>query len=342
MKDALNVKNLKIGYKNHKTEIPIGPEINFSIKNGELAMLIGQNGIGKSTLLKTLCKLIPNISGHITINSTNIEEISIKQLASQIAFVSTANNIPFRISIFDMVALGRSPYLNWIGRLDKKDIEIVNSAIEDMELTKLKDKSFLEVSDGERQKALIARALSQNTPVIILDEPTAYLDLLNKYNIIHRLANIAHEQGKAILLSTHDLNIALAEADKMLIMFPDKFVEGAPEDLQLKNYINEIFKNKLNIDPVTGVIKKNKTPKASVRIIGEKINRTVFHLTQNAMERIEIMPVKEDENAEILVKIEKTDSEYRWLIERINTSIPCKNIYELCLELKKIINSEIF
>ncbi|MGC8804113.1 MAG: ABC transporter ATP-binding protein [Bacteroidales bacterium] len=338
MSSALEVRNLQIGYNHHNREFCAGP-LSFSLQQGELAMLIGPNGVGKSTLLRTLARLTRPISGEIFINAIPMESIARSEMARFVAFVSTETSFPFYLSIYDLIALGRIPYLNWLGRLTDFDRRIVDRAIEQMQLGHLKNKQLQEVSDGERQKALIARALAQDTPLILLDEPTAFLDLVNKHNIIHLLSDIAHQQQKTVLLTTHDLNIAIAEADRLLIMHDNNFLSGAPEDLQLKNQINLLFKRQYRFDPLTGMLKRQRVAQHKVIVVvPPSVSRTVARLTQKALERVGYEVVEEESNIRII--IHKHDEEYQWIIElkgsRSSEAIVCADIYTLCRRLSDL------
>jgi len=331
MSSALEVRNLRIGYGRCEREFRAGPFF-FSLQHGELAMLIGPNGVGKSTLLRTMAKLIRPLSGEVTINGTAIGSIPRNEMARYVAFVSTETSFPFYLSIYDLIALGRIPYLNWMGRLSAADRKIVEQAIDQVQIGHLKHKSLQEVSDGERQKALIARALAQDTPLIFLDEPTAFLDIVNKYNIIHLLSDIAHQQKKTVLLTTHDLNIAIAEADKLLVMLNDQFLTGAPEDLQLKNQLNLLFKHQFHFDPVSGTIKRHGhiQHKAIIQL-HTPVSRTVVRLTQKALERIGFETTEAD--ADIKIKLYKSENEYCWNVEidgKTGKIAKCTDIYSLC------------
>ncbi|MCH7658592.1 MAG: ATP-binding cassette domain-containing protein, partial [Bacteroidetes bacterium] len=232
---VLLTNELEIGFtvsKYRKDSVYSG--INISAANGELVALIGQNGIGKSTLLRTLANLQKALSGEILIKDTEISEYKRIEIARIISFVSTEPVRIANLKVFELVALGRFPHTNWAGRLKQGDRKVVQEAIRLVGLEGFEQKPVSEISDGERQRAMIARTLAQETGIVILDEPTAFLDLPGKYEIIQILNDLASNTGKTIIFSTHDLNIALHQADKIWLMLPGEIVAGAPEDLVLK------------------------------------------------------------------------------------------------------------
>ncbi len=272
----INLEQLSVGYPQ-----PGGPplkilqDVNFSAAHGEMVALIGSNGIGKSTLLRTVAGFQPWFSGNIKISGKNLAEISAKKIARIMSFVSTENIRVPNLSVFDLVAYGRFPYTNWIGVLTEKDKELINEAIKNVGLSGFENRPVTQISDGERQRAMIARALAQNTPVIILDEPTAYLDVSNKYEIFHLLQLLAAENGKSIVLSTHDLNIALREVDKLWILTGTKNYQGAPEDGVLRGWMNQLFSNEhIGFDAGEGEFFFKKEFKAKVKVDGEGLPLT--------------------------------------------------------------------
>jgi len=207
---------------------------------GEFIAIIGRNGTGKSTFLRSLVRLTPLLQGNIYLNDKLLSNYSTSEYARIVSFVSTDLPRTAGMTVYELVALGRFPYTNWLGSLSKSDHNEINRAIESTGLTGLKNRQILMISDGERQRAMIARTLAQNTPVIILDEPTAFLDLPNKYELAGLLSKLA-EMGKTIIISTHDTGIALRFPDKLLIIHDNFLSFGSPEDQILKGEFNKIF-----------------------------------------------------------------------------------------------------
>src|SRR5690606_32299993 len=180
MNPILKISNLKIGYKTSKTENIVAENISFSLEKGKLVALVGANGIGKSTLLKTILGFEKPFVGSILLNNKNTSEIPQKELAQYVSVVLTEKLPPSNLSVYELIALGRQPYTNWMGELSDFDKEKVEQAITLTQLQKLVSKKHFELSDGQLQKVMIARALAQDTEIMILDEPTTHLDLLHK------------------------------------------------------------------------------------------------------------------------------------------------------------------
>ncbi|HZH72259.1 MAG TPA: ABC transporter ATP-binding protein, partial [Mariniphaga sp.] len=246
MNERINIelKQLAVGYQQTgQHPIKVLQDINLSAAPGEMIALIGSNGIGKSTLLRTLAGFQPWFEGDIVFQGKSLKNLTPKQSSRILSFVSTEIIRVPNLTVFDLVAYGRFPYTNWIGMLDSSDKELISDAIQKVGLKGFEKRQVLQISDGERQRAMIARALAQDTPVIVLDEPTAYLDVSNKYEIFHLLQELAVQKNKTIVLSTHDLNIAVREVDKLWLIAPDGTFQGAPEDAVLEGWLNKLFQN---------------------------------------------------------------------------------------------------
>ncbi len=205
----LKIKNLVIGYQQ-----PVLKNINLTAQSGELIVLIGKNGSGKSTLLKTLSGILPALSGQLQLDDINIWQLSPKERAKYISIVLT-DRIDLPLSVIEFISLGRQAYTGMLDQLSNTDLAIINQIMNDLDLMKLINRSLLELSDGERQKVLIARALVQKTPVLLLDEPTTHLDIENKAVLIQKLLKISKEQQKIVIMSTHDINLMLPKTDKI-------------------------------------------------------------------------------------------------------------------------------
>ena len=210
---VISLSQLSVGYS---LSHPVISDINLELKSGQLACLIGENGIGKSTLLKTLTGFLPKLNGSLLLDNRDIESFSQRELARQVSIVLTQKPDVQNLTIEEIIGLGRSPYTGFFGRLRAEDRKVVDDAIATMGIEKLRGRMIQTLSDGERQKVMIAKALAQETSIILLDEPTAFLDFTSKAETFQSLQRMAHERDKLILLSTHDLELAVRFSDSLL------------------------------------------------------------------------------------------------------------------------------
>ena len=210
---VISLSQLSVGYT---PSHPVISDINLELRSGQLACLIGENGIGKSTLLKTLTGFLPKLKGSLLLGDRDIESFSQRELARQVSIVLTQKPDVQNLTIEEIIGLGRSPYTGFFGRLRAEDRKVVDDAIATMGIEKLRGRMIQTLSDGERQKVMIAKALAQETSIILLDEPTAFLDFPSKAETFQSLQRMAHERDKLILLSTHDLELAVRFADNLL------------------------------------------------------------------------------------------------------------------------------
>lgn len=242
-KPVLHTENLSIGYVSKKEINTIASDVRLSLEQGKLISLVGANGIGKSTLLRTITGIQQPLSGKVWLHESNIHELAPLQLAQNLSVVLTEKLPPSNLTVFELVALGRQPYTNWIGKLAGEDLDKIHHALELAQLTHLSDKKHYEISDGQLQKVLIARALAQDTPVIILDEPTTHLDLLHKVSLFRLLKKLTQEADKCILFSTHDIDLAIQLSDEMIVMTPENVFQDAPSALIRKGVFDTLFKD---------------------------------------------------------------------------------------------------
>jgi iron complex transport system ATP-binding protein len=239
----LTTSNLCIGYSSEKENKTIASNINLTLKRGELIALIGANGIGKSTLLRTLIGIQPPLSGEVILNGKNISDYDSISFAQNLSIVLTEKLPPSNLTIFEIIALGRQPYTNWLGNLSDNDILKINEAMELTQITSLANKKHFEISDGQLQNVLVARALAQDTPLIILDEPTTHLDLLHKVSLFKLLKKLAKETNKCILFSTHDIDMAIQISDEMIIMTDKSVVQDQPCNFISNGNFETLFKD---------------------------------------------------------------------------------------------------
>ena len=327
----ITVRDLSVGYKKGKKFVAIKEGINLNAHSGELIALIGSNGIGKSTLLRTLTGFQKALGGEILLNDRKLSSFQIKELARVLSFVSTEAIRVQNLRVWELLAMGRFPYTNLIGSLTEKDNHIIQRAIQQVGLSGYEDRMIDQISDGERQRAMIARTLVQDTPLIILDEPTAFLDIRNKYEIIHLLHDFVKNENKTVLFSTHDLNISTSEVDKIWLMLDDKVIEGAPEDLILAGNFDQMFhsdKVYFNSDSGDFMLRKN--------IIGSYILKgeegKIATWTGRALQRIGL--VCDGTNPLVVVNIPSDKNETIWKVEINSIEIfDCISLYELTAEL---------
>ncbi|GGH39080.1 ABC transporter ATP-binding protein [Mangrovimonas yunxiaonensis] len=250
---VLKTENLTIGYALKKQQTVIASNINITLKQGELIGLVGANGIGKSTLLRTLTKVQQPLNGAVVINGVSLAETSYLELSKSLSVVLTEQPASKNLTVFELVALGRQPYTNWVGNLSNNDISIVEKALLQTNIQPLKNKKCYELSDGQLQKVMIARALAQDTNLIILDEPTTHLDMYHKAYILKLLKKLSKETGKTILFSSHEINLAIQLCDKMIVMSHSQVISNTPCNLISKGVFNELFpEDMIAFDEKTG------------------------------------------------------------------------------------------
>lgn len=286
-KETIRVENLMTGYSDKNKKISVTNGINSSLYSGELTCLLGPNGAGKSTLLKTLSGFLPPLAGNVFIEGKNLEEYKDAELAKVIGVVLTEKISLNNMSVYELVGMGRSPYTGFWGRLDAHDKEIIEESISLVKIDELRDRMVQTLSDGERQKVMIAKALAQETPIIFLDEPTAFLDYPSKVEIMQLLQNLSRVKQKTVFLSTHDLELALQIADKIWLIDKKLGVNiGTPEDLSAQGYLGKYFEREgIIFDIDSGLFKINHKLNRDIRIEGlnERLNLLKKALSRNGI-----------------------------------------------------------
>lgn len=255
----LKTEDLSIGYTSKKEQTRVASNINIELHKGELVGLVGGNGIGKSTLLRTLTKVQDALSGSVSINGKNIKQFPALDLAKVMSLVLTEQTMSKNLSVYELVALGRQPYTNWVGNLSENDLTVINTALIQTNIIELKNKRCFELSDGQLQKVMIARALAQDTDLIILDEPTSHLDMYHKAYILKLLQKLAHETGKTILFSSHEVDLAIQLCDTMIVMTETHVITSTPCNHILKGTFETLFpKDLITFDAKTGSFRVEK------------------------------------------------------------------------------------
>ena len=304
--ETIRIKGLEAGYRTKHGASVITRNICASLYSGELTCLLGPNGAGKSTLLKTLTAFLPPLKGEIFIKQKPLSEYSDAELSKVIGVVLTDKLSINNMTVEELVGMGRSPYTGFWGHMTREDRKIVSDAIDLVGIGELKFRTIQTLSDGERQKVMIAKALAQETPIIFLDEPTAFLDYPSKVEIMQLLRRLAEEQAKTVFLSTHDLELALQIADKLwLIDKPHGVTIGTPEDLAIEGEISKYFhRDGVVFDCDSGLFKISHKIKTTVRLTGEGIR---YNMVKKALAR---KGIAVESNLPTVPHIEITDTGY--------------------------------
>lgn len=314
----VTTENLSIGYRNYTVQ----SDLNLLVEEGDLICMLGTNGCGKSTLLRTLAGLQPSLAGKVFLQGKSLADLSSQQKAKLFALVLTDPIETRNMTVYDIIALGRYPYSSWLGNLSEEDRRCIQLALQQVKLQHKAFNRISELSDGERQRIMIARALAQDTPLILLDEPTAHLDLPNRVDTMLLLRRLAHETGKAVVLSTHELDLALQTADKLWLMSPQKGMYcGLPEDLVLSGAFQTVFASQsFFFNPANGNFSVSYDTYKPVHVYGDKMR---VYWTVRALARLGYCG---EEKADTSVEV----SADKWVL---NQSVVCSSIEELSHEL---------
>ena len=240
----LTTSDLAVGYHDRKRDVTLLDGLNLQLRRGEMVALLGRNGAGKSTLLRALTLAEPPLKGIIMLDGHDARSLSQRQISRTIGLVTTSRQIMGELTVRELAALGRQPHTGLLGRLDNADNDIVDQALRDAGISHKADQNVSRLSDGERQKVMIAKALAQETPAIILDEPTAFLDVASRLETMALLHDLAHNRGKAILLSSHDIAQSLLLADRLWLITADgALLDGPTDELADSKHMNTLFNN---------------------------------------------------------------------------------------------------
>ena len=254
-KNILSIADLSIGYGS-KT---IAQNINFDLEAGILCGVVGINGIGKSTLLRTLGGFQPKLDGNIRLKDQNLEKYTSSDLSKELSVVLTEQPASKNLTVQELIALGRQPYTNWLGTLTKQDKQQIEASLDAFLLKDLRHRKCHQLSDGQLQRVLVARAMAQDTSLILLDEPTTHLDLYHKVQILKMLQELAHDKQKTILFTTHEIELAIQLCDRILILDGKDNPFGDPCQLIEQKHFDRLFPSEMvQFDAKTGSFKVNK------------------------------------------------------------------------------------
>ncbi len=280
---VLETHNLAIGYSVARPPKAIARNITVTLNAGELVCLLGPNGAGKSTLVRTLAGMQKPLDGYVTLCGDDITTLKPRQLATRLSVVLTDRPNVGLLNGYALVALGRHPYTDWTGRLSRYDKAVIRWAVDAVDARDFADRPVMTLSDGQRQKLMIARALAQESNLILLDEPTAFLDLPRRVEIMQLLRHLAAQTKRAIMLSTHDLDLALRTADTLWLLAEGQIRIGTPEDLIIRGAFEEAFRSQgVTFDRATGAFSVEHEHGQTVVVSGHGIPHT---WTRRALKR---------------------------------------------------------
>ena len=313
--EHLTATKLSIGYSHRGQETCVAEALDLALNAGEFICLLGPNGAGKSTLIRTLAGMQAPLSGSLKLQNQTFHSISPRERARMISVVLTEALPVGMMDAYSLVALGRHPYSGWLGGLNQHDKERIKWAFKAVGAEGLEARQIAELSDGERQKVSIARALAQEAQVMLLDEPTAFLDLPRRVELMTILRNLAHREQMGLLLSTHDLDLALRFADRLWMITTDgKLIQGYPEELAMSGEFAAIFANEnLDWDAERGSFRAHPNPCLKAHIQGDSIHAL---WTRRALERLGFGIAKPDENSALSIQVVELDDHTEWAVAR--------------------------
>ncbi len=333
MPPVLQTSALSIGYKNGgKTPKVIADQLNLQLSAGEFVCLVGPNGVGKSTLLRTLTGLQPKLAGEIQLSGRKLESYLPRDLANQVSVVLTSPISVGAMRVDELAAMGRFPFTGLFDRMAKHDWEVVHETLRVVGVDKLSHRYVHTLSDGERQKVMIARALAQEPRLLVLDEPTAYLDLPGRVVVMNLLHNLAHGHDKAVLTSTHDLELALRHADRIWLMDDEgRISQGAPEDLVLNGSFAQAF-NRAGVlfDPLSGTFDTQNSGSKTVFLEGQG---SELIWTRRALHRAGFVVDEEWIPGSPRVCVRPQEGATTWQLEHAGQTFAFASIYDLLQSL---------
>ncbi|WP_367868072.1 ABC transporter ATP-binding protein [Pedobacter sp. WC2423] len=324
----LNTSGLTIGYQagKGKTKV-IAAALDLELHAGQLVCLLGPNGCGKSTLLRTISGLQHPLKGEIILDGAALHQLKPAQVAKKISLVLTDNVRAGNLDVYSLISLGRYPYSGWLGILTEQDKQIIGQAIKATDTGAFAGRKMDSLSDGECQKVMLARAIAQDTPLIILDEPTAHLDLPSRIQLMRLLHQLAKETNKAILLSTHELDLALQVADQIWLMSSGGQLDaGLPEELVLNGAFQHAFnKDGIAFDAASGTFNIHQAGKRNIKVSGEGV---AAFWTQKALVRNGFSISSAQDHQALMVTVSGEGADALWTVEKNKVSATYTSLRE--------------
>lgn len=332
----LECQSLTVGYKNRSERKTLLDNLNLKANSSEIIGLIGENGAGKSTLLRSLMGMLPIISGKVLLHGKDSKTLNNKDKAQFISYVEASSQLPGNLRVYELVAYGRYPYSSFLGKADVNAKERQENAMVQMNILHLADRQLHQISDGEKQRCMIARALAQDTSIILLDEPAAHLDIANRYELMRSLRNLADTQEKTIILSSHDLDIMLNHTDKLWMIQNKGILAGAPEDFVISGDIQNLVSSKdMIFSKESGKFNMPYKPVGSLFLEGSGLS---FNWTEKALKRIGYK-LECNKTGGIHVIVRENDECTLWEINNAGTKETFTSI-ETLISYLKLINYE--
>ena len=335
MTHLLETQGLTIGYAAPRREtVVVARDLQLHLAAGEMVCLIGPNGAGKSTLMRTLAGMQKPLAGRVLLANTQLHDLLPVERAKRLGIVLTERPNVGLLSGYALVALGRHPYSDWTGRLSRHDESVIRWAVDAVGASDLAERPVMELSDGQRQKLMIARALAQEPDLILLDEPTAFLDLPRRVEIMQLLKRLTRETGRSVLLSTHELDLALRTADSIWLMSGGQIHTGTPEDLVLSGTFETAFRSEgIHFDRESGAFSGHQPAGILVAVSGEGIAHT---WTCRALERAGYTLAHNGATPSACITLHEDDHQSTWTLTADGTETTCTTIHDLLQALRHL------